>query len=175
MFGKRGFILERATEQVCREAGARVSTNVFVQDKDLAEYNFLDNRRLEVVADGLSLWNGSQLAIDTSAGGKPPRIRSSLGKKDEHGWWCWRRKWEDVSRKKQHLSCTPWPTEVSLRFCEAASEQPSLGILACTAAKSFAVSLLDHRPACNTGMDPPSVHDGEGFPVFVRWQADSRR
>ena len=33
------------------------------------------------------------------------------------------------------------------------------GILVCTAAKSFAVSLLDRRPACNTGMDPPSVYE----------------
>ena len=38
MLGKRGFPLERAAKQVCREAGARVSTNVFVRDMDLAEH-----------------------------------------------------------------------------------------------------------------------------------------
>ena len=43
-----------------------MSTNVYVRDVDLAEHNVLDNRRMEVVADGLSLWNGSQLAIDTT-------------------------------------------------------------------------------------------------------------
>ena len=41
-----------------------MSSNVYVRDMDLAEHNVLGNRRLEVVADGLSLWNGSQLAID---------------------------------------------------------------------------------------------------------------
>ena len=63
---KRGYPLEKAAEQVCRDAGARVSSNVYVRDMDLAEHNVLDNRRLEVVADGLSLWNGSQLPIDTT-------------------------------------------------------------------------------------------------------------
>ena len=48
---KRGFPLERAAEQVCREVAARVRTNVFVRDMDLTEHNNLDNRRLEVVAD----------------------------------------------------------------------------------------------------------------------------
>ena len=43
-----------------------MSSNVYVRDVDLAEHNVLDNRRLELVADGLSLWNGSQLAIDTT-------------------------------------------------------------------------------------------------------------
>ena len=64
--GKRGFPLECAAAQVCREGGARVSTNVFVRDMDLAVHNALDSRRLEVVADGLSLWRGAQLAIDTT-------------------------------------------------------------------------------------------------------------
>ena len=66
ILAKRGFVLERAAAQVCREAGARVSTNVFVRDMDLAQFNTFDGRRLEVVADGLSLWQGAQLAIDTT-------------------------------------------------------------------------------------------------------------
>ena len=66
ILAKRGFVLERAAAQVCREAGARVSTNVFVRDMDLAHFNAFDGRRLEVVADGLSLWQGAQLAIDTT-------------------------------------------------------------------------------------------------------------
>ena len=52
--------------QVCREAGARVATNVFVRDMDLATFNALDGRRLEIVADGLTLWRGAQLAVDTT-------------------------------------------------------------------------------------------------------------
>ena len=66
VLGRRGFPLEVAAAQVCREAGARVSTNLHVRDMDLAEFNNLDGRRLEVVADGLTLWQGAQLAIDTT-------------------------------------------------------------------------------------------------------------
>ena len=58
--GRRGFALESAAARVCREAGARVSLDVRVQDKDA-----LDNR-LEVVADGLPLFQGAQLAIGTT-------------------------------------------------------------------------------------------------------------
>ena len=43
-------LLEVAVAQVCREAGARVSTDLHVRDMDLAEFNNLDGRRLEVVA-----------------------------------------------------------------------------------------------------------------------------
>ena len=47
-------------------AGARVRTNVFVRDMDLANFENLDERRFEVVADGLPLHGGAQLAIDTT-------------------------------------------------------------------------------------------------------------
>ena len=66
VLGRRGFPLEVAAAQVCREAGARVSTNLHVRDMDLAVFNNLDDRRLEVVAVGLTLWQGAQLAIDTT-------------------------------------------------------------------------------------------------------------
>ena len=39
---------------------------MFVRDLDLAEFNRFDARRLEVVADGLPLCGGAQLAIDTT-------------------------------------------------------------------------------------------------------------
>ena len=66
MLGKRGFPLECAAAQVCREAGARVASNVFVRDMDLVAFDVLDGRRLEIVADGFALWRGAQLAIDTT-------------------------------------------------------------------------------------------------------------
>ena len=50
----------------CREAGGRVTTNVRVQDMDLLPLRQVDNRRLEVVVDGLPLFRGAQLAIDTT-------------------------------------------------------------------------------------------------------------
>ena len=50
---------------MCREAGARVSTNVFVMDLDTV-FNVTDRRKLEVVANGLPLFRGAQIAIETT-------------------------------------------------------------------------------------------------------------
>ena len=66
MLGTRGFPLECAAAQVCREAGGRVATNVLIRELDLVEFNAFDSRRVEVIADGLTLWQGAQLAIDTT-------------------------------------------------------------------------------------------------------------
>ena len=63
MFWPIAASLSDAAARVCREAGARVSTNLFVRDLDLPVARH-DGRRLEVVADGLPLFNGAQLAID---------------------------------------------------------------------------------------------------------------
>ena len=52
-------------EQICREAGARVSTNVMVKNLDIARSS-TDARRLEVVAEGLAIFGGVQLAIDAT-------------------------------------------------------------------------------------------------------------
>ena len=83
IFGRRGFAFESAAARVCREAGARVTTNVFVHDLDMGVPNALDGRRLEVVADGKPLLGGSQLAIDTTvvsklhADGTPHRLAAT--------------------------------------------------------------------------------------------------
>ena len=52
--------------RICREGGARVSTNVMVRDLDLSQVPGVDGRRLEVVAEGLTLFRGAQLAIDVT-------------------------------------------------------------------------------------------------------------
>ena len=38
-----------------------------MQDTDLARPDALDNLRLEVIADGLPLFQGAQLAVDSTA------------------------------------------------------------------------------------------------------------
>ena len=71
-----GFALESAAARICREAGGRVTTNVLVRDLDVAVPNALDGPRLEVVADGLPLFGGAHLAVDTTllhADGSPHR------------------------------------------------------------------------------------------------------
>ena len=64
----RGCPLERAAARVCREPGARVTTNTLVRDLNVA-VSRLDDRRIEVIANGrkgLPLRNGAQLAVDTT-------------------------------------------------------------------------------------------------------------
>ena len=52
--------------RVCREAGGRVRTNVFVRDLNLSNARPNDGRRIEVIADGLPLFHGAQLAVDAT-------------------------------------------------------------------------------------------------------------
>ena len=66
VLSRRGFAPESAAARVCREAGTRVATNVLVRDMDLNAPNARDARRLEVVADGVPLFGGAQLAVDTT-------------------------------------------------------------------------------------------------------------
>ena len=51
---------------MCREAGARVVTNAMVKDLDLLPMDRVDARRLEVVANGLPLFHGAQVVLDTT-------------------------------------------------------------------------------------------------------------
>ena len=66
VLGRRGFAVESVVARICREGGARVTANMFVRDMDLRDFDRLDGRRLEVVADGLPLFGGAQLAIDAT-------------------------------------------------------------------------------------------------------------
>ena len=56
---------ESVAARICREIG-RVTTNVMLRDLDMVLPNAADGRRLEVVADGLPLFGGAQLAVDTT-------------------------------------------------------------------------------------------------------------
>ena len=57
--------MESAAARVCRGAGGRVATNMFVRNMDLGVQRAADSRRLEVVVDGLPLFGGVQLAVDS--------------------------------------------------------------------------------------------------------------
>ena len=52
--------------RVCREAGARVQTNKMIRDLNVDGISPTDGRRIEVIANGLGLFHGAQLAIDTT-------------------------------------------------------------------------------------------------------------
>ena len=62
VLGRRGFPLENVAARICQEAG----DDCFRSRSRFAWINNLDDRRLEVVVDGLPLFRGAQLAIDTT-------------------------------------------------------------------------------------------------------------
>ena len=67
VLGRRGYALECAAAQVCREAGGRISTNVTMRDLDIpSPHGAVDGCRLEIIVDGLPLFDGAQLALDTT-------------------------------------------------------------------------------------------------------------
>ena len=66
VLSRRGFSMESAAARICREAGGRVRTNAFVRDLGVPGANAGDGRRLEVVVDGVPLFGGGQLAVDTT-------------------------------------------------------------------------------------------------------------
>ena len=55
--------LEQTLARICSEAGARVRDNVYLRDLNVA-VPAGDERRIEVIASGLPVFGGSQLAID---------------------------------------------------------------------------------------------------------------
>ena len=57
--------LERAAARICREAGARVATSVALRELNL-DVPATGGRRIEVVANGLPLWRGARIAVDTT-------------------------------------------------------------------------------------------------------------
>ena len=62
---RRAGLLERAAARICKGAGARVATNVALRELNL-DVPAADGRRTEVVANGLPLWQGAQIAIDAT-------------------------------------------------------------------------------------------------------------
>ena len=109
--------------------------------RGLRDMNFdvplADSRRIEVLANGLPLWQGAQVAVDTTfvspisrdgtaqrgrartmcrakrqqarhAGNARPRTRSCWPPVGV-GWWCWRLRWADASVPKWRIFSAAWP------------------------------------------------------------------
>ena len=159
-WGGRGFAVESAAARICREAGARVTTNIFVRDLDLGA-PIADARRLEVVADGLPLHGGRQLA----SGVDVLTVKRDDGRQISTGLrWRWRgvrRKlaWsQGGSQLKPSLSCPSWrrPSPAISHACcdDAQSKRGGMrwcAVLSCAAARAFAASLLGLRPVGSDG------------------------
>ena len=168
-------------------------TNVLVRELDLHPgQNRLDARRLEVVVDGLELFNGAQLAVDTTlvsalrADGTVSRkgatvggeaLRRARARKE--------RTYPELAGEGGRARLVVLAAEVGGRWSNEASQfvrslawakaqsapestQTQVAhawnrrwrkILACTAAKSFANTLLEHASPTAAGGTTPSEAD----------------
>ena len=178
MLGSRGFALECNAEEMCR--GARVHERHDAGDVDiLGPYAAMDARHLEVIADGLPLFDGSQLVLRSTMVSPlhrdgtakrvdfSQRLRSAPGGEAAHGRNAGGRarlvvlaaevgsRWSEETAQflrtfaKRRAQEAP---RVRLRHWE-------MNLLACNAAKAFAISLLDRRPPLGDGGDAPSEHE----------------
>ena len=169
-------------ERVCwgrgGEAGARVSTNVFLRDLDLWGINVQDPRRIEVIAEGLPAFHGAQLAIDATlvsplrADGAPHRrcadesgaaLVAARRRKD--------RTYPELSGERGRAKLVVLAGEIGgfLRTLATTQVRRSRArqswmhrwgsMLACAAARAFASSLLDRQGHPGVDGDTPAVPD----------------
>ena len=178
--------LESAAARICREGGARVTTNVMIRDMDLAAPNPADGRRLEIVADGLPSFDGSQLAIDTILvstlhcdGSARPGATLAVARRRKE------RTFPELVGRRGRARLVVLVGEVGGRWSfetraflsqlarAKSRHEPHIlrqrvqqawcsrwqAILSCAAAKAFARSLLELREAVGADGDTPASHD----------------
>ena len=133
----------QAAAQICREAGARVSTNVFVRDLDLAALQRLGRqktrgrgRRVDLVPRvpnspltppwllhcTATVARGGGLQMSTArrwkrqdAARRGPAL-SCLAMVEGPDWWCWPQKWGDGGARRPPSSSPPWPWHARCPF-----------------------------------------------------------
>ena len=187
VLGRRGYSLESVAARICREAGARVTTNILVRDLDLAEPNATDGP--------LPLFGGAQLAIDTTlvstlhANGLPRRagvdgaaLQAARRRKE--------RRYPELARRFGRARlvvlavevCGRWSKETqsflsSLAHAKARSETSLMrrrveqawrlrwgSLFSCTVARAVATSLLELPGARGADGDcPPSCEVERDF------------
>ena len=149
VLGRWGFALESAAARICREAGARVGTNVMVRDMDLLPQSHLDTRRLEVVADGLPLFHGAQLAIDTTM---VSAVRRNGLPRDDGAALA-------TARRLKERTCEVgggWSGETQAFLRQLAKFKARSSwrtILACSGTRALAQSLMEVRPRWSRSID----------------------
>ena len=148
---------------------------------DLRPPNVIDSRRLEVVADELPLFGGVQLAVDTTLvsplhcdgtarrhtahveGGNVPRIGGTSGRArlvvwagEVNGRWSaeTRTFWSLLAKAKARSE-----TPVMRRRVEQAWRMRWDAMLACTAARAFAASLLNLRLGGGVDGEVPTAQE----------------
>ena len=189
--------MESAAARVCREGGARVTTNVLVRDMDVAA-NPGDARRLEVVADGLPMFSLRSTPRWSPPCGVtvPPLPRSA--NVDGAALQAARRRKErgaypELAGPRGRARLVVLAGEVGGRWSEETRDflnqlargkvrhEPAVlkrrvqqawrmrwqAILSCSAAKAFAASLLEMRGGWGADGDTPPSHEVESTHRYV--------
>ena len=78
--------VEKAAARICREGGARVTTNTRLADLNINHLSRVDDRCIEVIANGFPMRRGSKVAVHTTlvspltrSGGPRSRGRTYAG------------------------------------------------------------------------------------------------
>ena len=182
VLGRRGYAVENVAARICREAGGRVTTNAFLRDLDLDLPR--GGRRLEVVVDGLPLFGGAQLAVDTTLvsalhGDGTARRRAAdedgvvlaVARRTKEARYpelvgprARARRWSgETHRFVSLLARAKARSEVWLlrRRAEQAWRLRWGSLLSCTVARAVAQSLLELLGASGADGDMPPLHEVE--------------
>ena len=156
----RALPLERAVARVCREAGAAVARNVRVADMNI-DVPVVNDRRIEVVANGLPLWHGAQLAVDATlvspvmrAGEPQTRADVEPGRAVSSAAECKRRyTYPEITRARR---CRLVVVGLEVGGSLAPRRRHS-------SASSHGTALLPCRPGCARLPNPPGFPDGQRY------------
>ena len=153
---------------------------------DLVGICVQDQRRIEVIAEGLPIFHGVQLAIDTTLvsnltdgaqrlmeqpwrlldAARSAPVQSWLVTVNVPSWLCLLGDWRTFLRGDAHVHPSPHQIPEPLRIRARQSWMFRWGsLLACAAARAFASSLLDRR---HSGADGTSPSDAEVLADFSR-------
>ena len=155
----RGGPLERAAARICREGGARVTTNTRLADLNIHNLSRVDDRRIEVIANGLPMWGGSQLAVDTTL--VSPLTRS--GEPRSRGGTYAGAALQDARRNKERT----YPELLHNRRCRLVVLGIEVGGRWSNEASSFIRMLAKARARSS----PPSLQAATTSALVSRWSA----
>ena len=151
--------------QVCREAVARVTTNMFVRDTYLGHFNALEDSKLWQTGSHSGAGHSWPLvprsflrynAMGLQETGRPTTTALCWKRQVGLAWWCWPPRLEVDGAWRRLSSSLRWrmrglsrsPPSLKVGWLH---HGPAGAMLACSAARAFAVSLLDRRPVSGTG------------------------
>ena len=155
----RGGPLERAAARICREGGARVATNIRLADLNIHALSRVDDRRIEVIANGLPMWGGSQLAVDTTL--VSPLTRS--GEPRSRGGTFAGAALQDARRNKERT----YPELLRNRRCRLVVLGIEVGGRWSNEASSFIRMLAQARARSS----PPALRAATTSALVSRWSA----